>query len=99
MSEVGFEPTPTFVDQNTQLTHYWARVVSLESGALDHSAILTDMNVTVKIYSVFDKAYVKKWMYNTMDSIYHYQIDSVRGAHVSERIKNIRLILLSQAWP
>ena len=35
MSEVGFEPTPPFGDQNTQ------RKLALESGALDHSAILT----------------------------------------------------------
>ena len=38
MSEVGFEPTPTIVDQNAPLLE---RVMSLESGALDRSAILT----------------------------------------------------------
>ena len=36
LSEVGFEPTPTFVDQNTRYEGIY-----LESGALDHSAILT----------------------------------------------------------
>jgi hypothetical protein len=40
LSEVGFEPTPTFVDQNTQSTCIQASL-ALESGALDHSAILT----------------------------------------------------------
>ena len=37
LSEVGFEPTPTYVDQNTQK-------FSLESGALDRSATLTSLN-------------------------------------------------------
>ena len=37
LSEVGFEPTPTYVDQNTQQSARYA----LESGALDRSAILT----------------------------------------------------------
>ncbi len=43
MSEVGFEPTPTFVDQNAQIgfSLQELRVESLESGALDRSAILT----------------------------------------------------------
>ena len=35
--EVGFEPTPTYVDQNTR----YEGLCYLESGALDHSAILT----------------------------------------------------------
>ena len=38
MSEVGFEPTPTSVDQNTSVTE---RRSTLKSGALDRSAILT----------------------------------------------------------
>ena len=38
LSEVGFEPTPTSVDQNTPITE---RGFTLESGALDRSAILT----------------------------------------------------------
>ena len=42
LSEVGFEPTPTYVDQNTPVTE---RVLALESGALDRSAILTLTNV------------------------------------------------------
>ena len=37
VSEVGFEPTPTYVDQNTR----YEGLIHLESGALDHSAILT----------------------------------------------------------
>ena len=41
MSEVGFEPTPTFVDQNTHSATILQRRSSLESGALDRSAILT----------------------------------------------------------
>ena len=36
VSEVGFEPTPPFGDQNPQRGE-----AELESGALDHSAILT----------------------------------------------------------
>ena len=38
MSEVGFEPTPTFVDQNAPCI---MEEIALESGALDRSAILT----------------------------------------------------------
>ena len=37
LSEVGFEPTPTFVDQNTPVR----KSSTLESGALDRLAILT----------------------------------------------------------
>ena len=40
LSEVGFEPTPTFVDQNA-LSACVQASFTLESGALDHSAILT----------------------------------------------------------
>ena len=39
LSEVGFEPTPTFVDQKAQCLY--SGKLTLESGALDHSAILT----------------------------------------------------------
>ena len=39
LSEVGFEPTPTFVDQNAHSLE--VKRISLESGALDRSAILT----------------------------------------------------------
>ena len=42
VSEVGFEPTPTLVDQNTLRRK--ARK-NLESGALDRSAILTRQRV------------------------------------------------------
>ena len=38
LSGVGFEPTPTFVDQNAPS---YEGKNALESGALDHSAILT----------------------------------------------------------
>ncbi|KAL1257817.1 hypothetical protein QQF64_011061 [Cirrhinus molitorella] len=38
LSEVGFEPTPPFGDQKPQ---YLRRIETLESGALDRSAILT----------------------------------------------------------
>ena len=40
VSEVGFEPTPTYVDQNAQPADT-AEGLNLESGALDRSAILT----------------------------------------------------------
>ena len=36
---MGFEPTPSFEDQNAHFTE--AKSISLESGALDRSAILT----------------------------------------------------------
>ena len=39
VSEVGFEPTPSYEDQNTH--HCITVKLTLESGALDHSAILT----------------------------------------------------------
>ena len=41
MSEVGFEPTPSYEDQNSHTTLDQRARVNLESGALDHSAILT----------------------------------------------------------
>ena len=40
MSEVGFEPTPSIEDQNS-LRRSIRQVSTLESGALDRSAILT----------------------------------------------------------
>ncbi|KAI8520685.1 hypothetical protein Bbelb_004390 [Branchiostoma belcheri] len=40
MSEVGFEPTPPFGDQNPR-SECWEGTSTLESGALDHSVILT----------------------------------------------------------
>ena len=39
LSEVGFEPTPSFEDQNAHFIE--AKSISLESGDLDRSAILT----------------------------------------------------------
>ena len=39
LSEVGFEPTPSYEDQNAQIPT--VKGSYLESGALDHSAILT----------------------------------------------------------
>ena len=38
MSAVGFEPTPAYADQNTPPLR---GSIALESGALDHSAMLT----------------------------------------------------------
>ena len=40
VSEVGFEPTPSYEDQNA-LYYLSGESVNLESGALDRSAILT----------------------------------------------------------
>ena len=45
MSEVGFEPTPSFEDQNAHFIE--TKSISLESGALNRSAILTCL---LKIY-------------------------------------------------
>ena len=42
LSEVGFEPTPSFEDQNAHFVE--AKSSALESGALDRSAILTYIN-------------------------------------------------------
>ena len=48
LSEVVFEPTPTSVDQNTPFRE---RDFTLESGALDRSAILTEDKRNIwKIY-------------------------------------------------
>ena len=47
MSEVGFEPTPTYVDQNAQY-YLCSGKCTLESGTLDHSAILTVGKLLVK---------------------------------------------------
>ena len=41
LSEVGFEPTPAYADQNTHNSQQCKQGIILESGALDHSAILT----------------------------------------------------------
>jgi hypothetical protein len=49
VSEVGFEPTPTEVDQNAHQPKS-IRQGNLESGALDRSAILTyDTNLSPDI--------------------------------------------------
>ena len=49
LSEVGFEPTPTFVDQNALFRYVsYQKVINLESGALDHSVILTIAYTTFK---------------------------------------------------
>ena len=44
LSEVGFEPTPSYEDQNALSNE---EKVSLESGALDRSAILTCDSLSV----------------------------------------------------
>ena len=41
MSDVGFEPTPSYEDQNSHSSSLPESKVNLESGALDHSANLT----------------------------------------------------------
>ena len=56
LSEVGFEPTPTFVDQNAHC--YEVKSLSLESGALDRSAILTLLFIN-KTSMVFKLSYIK----------------------------------------
>ena len=48
LSEVGFEPTPTIVDQKAPLV-VMGRVCTLESGALDRSAILTHNLATFSV--------------------------------------------------
>ena len=53
LSEVGFEPTPTFVDQNA---HSYECKITLESGALDHSAILTCYYCNFTLYITLNKA-------------------------------------------
>ena len=52
LSEVGFEPTPSFEDQNTHFSE--AKSLSLESGALDRSAILTLLRKDGEIEKIFD---------------------------------------------
>ena len=57
LSEVGFEPTPTFVDQNAHPRGLHGKLqLQLESGALDHSAILTytQMPTILKWIESFD---------------------------------------------
>ena len=41
LSERGFEPLPSSEDQNSHSFPIWKQGMNLESGALDHSAILT----------------------------------------------------------
>ena len=52
VSEVGFEPTPSFEDQNAHFIE--AKSISLESGALDRSAILTLLRKATEIHKVID---------------------------------------------
>ena len=47
LSEVGFEPTPSFEDQKSQIRE---KGTSLESGALDRSTILTCWYLSERIY-------------------------------------------------
>ena len=49
---MGFEPTPSFEDQNAHFIE--AKRISLESGALDRSAILTLLSNNAEIYKVID---------------------------------------------
>ena len=51
LSYVGFEPTPTFVDQNA-LSRCEREGYNLESGALDHSAMLTDNTFTSYLITI-----------------------------------------------
>ena len=53
LAEVGFEPTPTFVDQNTHILNRESRVIPLESGALDRSAILTYIHFGLSLNILF----------------------------------------------
>ena len=48
VSEVGFEPTPSYEDQNSLDCSLQGNKDILESGALDHSAILTIVSKMIK---------------------------------------------------
>ena len=54
VSEVGFEPTPAFADQKSLSVEQIS--VVLESGALDHSAILTTAGKGRSMRCVFNSA-------------------------------------------
>ena len=57
LSEVGFEPTTPFGDQKPQQLR---RIICLESGALDHSAILTWFHKDVKGTSISEEGQMAK---------------------------------------
>ena len=63
VSEVGFEPTPSFEDQNTQPTTAGKDI--LESGALDRSAILTRFK-----YVFYCKVLYTKIVFSSVDSVH-----------------------------
>ena len=56
LSGVGFEPTPSTEDQKSHTTLYPRARIILESGALDHSAILT--TVPDYDYSYFCSSFI-----------------------------------------
>ena len=61
LSEVGFEPTPSSEDQNSHCNSLPESKVNLESGALDHSAILTSWQLKSKfVYLPLRKQIVRK---------------------------------------
>ena len=63
LSEVGFEPTPPFGDQKPQQLR---SIICLESGALDHSAILTCSHNDVKGISVSVVGQIAKQIFQYM---------------------------------
>ena len=55
---MGFEPTPPFGDQNPQ---HLRRLKLLESGALDHSAILTLISKVMMISAISAASMISKY--------------------------------------
>ena len=49
LSDVGFEPTPSSEDQNSHPIPYLGTRQNLESGALDHSANLTQLELCLNL--------------------------------------------------
>ena len=73
VSEVGFEPTPTFVDQNTRVSTMEEGLMQyLESGALDRSAILTTMLKVITLRFCRDKPWTNMLpFFSHLDSTYN----------------------------
>ena len=80
VSEVGFEPTPSFEDQNSHFIE--VKSISLESGALDRSAILTWLLFDQFSYNKFQLNwyYGLRFLVNISDTyfyVHNYKVKSL----------------------
>ncbi|KAH7952034.1 hypothetical protein HPB52_017329 [Rhipicephalus sanguineus] len=90
VSEVGSEPTPTYVDQKSRLTHIAGQGFSLASAALDHSAILKR---AWRLQELDQQARAAQHYREQLEEERRRRIEEMRQRdHVGSRWRNARLI-------